>query len=707
MKTMGDLVRSVAAKETNWTPEAPPCLDGIDEIELDFETTGVRWWDGDLPIGAGVSFGGRTQYLPWGHRGGGNLPEATVKEWFRREVRGKHITNLNTRFEIHMAREWGIDLEAQGNTFSDVAHQAALLDDSRVMMSLSAIVNDYLRDEVKVTVVNGLELDPRRMAEYHAGIVAVRAEADVRQVRKLKEVFAPRLREQDLLEVLDIENRLIPVTAEMEKNGARIDLELLHRWMVQVRAEIHAGLMEIAKIMGRKAQAGLFEGVGKQDKPFNPKSPRDMEKLFELLNLKVVRTEKGNASFKGYDLKAIDHPTIQKVFRVSKLIDVESKLLRYAESTDLSTGIIRYALHQLRAQKDEWDEFSGAGTISGRFSSTKIHTNPDEGLNIQQVWKPAKQRGIFGFDGEDDSHDNEIFIIRELHIPLDGYEFLSADAMQIEFRMFADDTQSERLLKVYRDNPLASYHKMIHEEIKRFKADYTYGRCKDLNFANQYGAGLRKKALMIGDITEEQYRVLMSIKDWYDSPWLAETKEINRIYDQAVPEVKPLLDKAAHLASPECGRACLDKDGNMSWKGERAHRLYGDHRGYIRTIKGRRTRFPHGKRIHKALNARIQGGAADIMKLKCIELHEERHNTGFILRWPLHDETDGCVPNREAAMMVNRILNRQSVETVVPILWEVGTGPNWNQQNDLPVAYNGKLYFDGGKKVVSDGQALG
>lgn len=697
MASMLDLLNGVAAAQTHWTPPTPPSLSGIDEIELDFETTGVKWWRGDLPIGVGVARPGLvTDYLPWGHRGGGNLPEANVAEWLRREVRGKKITNLNTRFEIHMAREWGkkwgIDLEAQGNTFSDISQHVALLDDSRSpsRMSQASIVEDYLPDEQKVTVVNGIVLNPRDMASYHAGIVAVRAEGDVRQVQKLKLLLRPMLAEQDLLRVYDLENRLIPVTAEMEKNGTKIDLVLLHRWLKQVRREIQEGLIEVARLIGRKAQANLFEG-GKLEKPFNPDSPKDMELLFTQLNIPIARTESGRPSFTAYVMRSIQSPVVQKVFRVGKLIDVESKLVRYEASVDQNTGILRYALHQLVAQKDPWDEYSGAGTISGRYSSTKIYTGrngeEDEGLNIQQVWKPPQQRKAFGLDEDDDSQDNDIFIIRQLHIPEVG-EHLSADAMQIEYRLFAEDTKSERLLKVYEENPLASYHKMIHAQILRFKSDLSYRRCKDLNFAKQYGAGLRKMALMLGFITEEQYRYLNGAENWYNSPLLAETKEINRVYDLAVPEVKPLLAAAMHLAMPKCNDRCNPLD--------RLHITLGEHRGFIRTLLGRRTRFESGQRIHKALNGRIQGGGADWMKWKLVELHEERAETGFILRWPLHDEVDGDSPDRECAMKVNRILNRQSfpVETRVPILWEVGVGPNWKQLEDLPVAYRGQLYWE-------------
>lgn len=38
----------------NWTPAPLPSLHNDTEVELDFETTGLKWWDGDLPIGAAL-----------------------------------------------------------------------------------------------------------------------------------------------------------------------------------------------------------------------------------------------------------------------------------------------------------------------------------------------------------------------------------------------------------------------------------------------------------------------------------------------------------------------------------------------------------------------------------------------------------------------------------------------------------------------------
>jgi hypothetical protein len=171
---------------SDWKPEEPPSLDGIHEICLNFETNGLKWWEKDRPIACAVYAGDRSWYLPWGHNGG-NLDEATVKRWAERELRGKRITNVNTRFDIHMARVWGVDLEAQGNEVGDVAHYAALLDDHRFKNSLDTLIPDLLGETPMV------RLDEGHMKEYHAGEAAPRARYNVEAVHRLRDVMWPML----------------------------------------------------------------------------------------------------------------------------------------------------------------------------------------------------------------------------------------------------------------------------------------------------------------------------------------------------------------------------------------------------------------------------------------------------------------------------------------------------------------------------------
>jgi DNA polymerase-1 len=597
-----DAIEQERRSMIDWRPETPPCLDGITDIELDCETTGLRWWDGDLPVGIALGLpNGKTYYLPYAHRGGGNLDEAVVKRWANRELRNKRITNLNTRFDIHQLFGWGIDLEEQGCEVSDVGHYAALLDDHRRSFSLESISRDYL-GEGKEDIE-----DPSKISEMHAFEVEQYARRDVELIYKLKKVMWPLLDEQELQQVRQLEDELIFAVCEMERNAAPIDMELLENWEFQSRRELSDLHLQIFHLTGMQIAPG---------------KRTHMAKLFHELHLEPGYTEEGNISFDADVLKKYkDHPVIQLVIEARNLENLRNKYITSYYDDIEGDGLLRYALHQLRTDE--------GGTISGRFSSSKLlrgnKKQKSKGKNIQQVFAVEKQKERFG----------DKFIVRQLFVPEQGKWLIAADAAQIEYRIFASMTGSKKILKRYKDDPTVSYHKMIWELVKPYKADIQYKPVKNLNFAKIYGAGRNKVA------------------DMLELPRHESDKFVN-LYDKMFPEAAALLNQAAHIAKK---------------------------RGYIKTILGRRARFPEGKRLHKALNSAIQGGAADIMKLKLIELAKERKKLGLTMRMTVHDEFVGDVPDIETAYKVSEILNFQSEafasKLKVPILWDLAIGRNW------------------------------
>lgn len=584
------------SRKPNWRPPEPPCLDGIDTVFLDCETNGLNYWKGDRPIGIALAVpDGRKWYLPWGHSGG-NLSEDTVKRWAQRELRNKHVVNLRTQFDIHHLYAWDVDLEAQGCTVADVGHYAALLDDHRRKFNLNDLGLAYL-GEGKVE-----GLDKNRMAEYHAGDVHEYAEQDVHLARGLHYKLLPMLEKEDLIPVLELENRLLFAVCEMERNAAPIDVPLLERWVIQSEQRLLRLQWELANEVGFQC---------------DPDKVDHMERLFRKLGLPILHyTDAGRASFDDEVLKGYSHPAVQKARYIRKLKSLRSKyLIPYFEAVQFD-GRLRYGLHQMRADD--------GGTVTGRFSSSNH--------NIQQVATAGKQRMAFGYGEKDDSHDDELCIVRQLFIPETG-QWLSADAKQIEYRLFAHYSNSPKILAAYAKDPETDFHTIVMQMIQVIKPDINRKRSKDINFANVFGAGANKIALML------------------NLP-RSEADQITKAYHQAFPECAPLLHKASRTASE---------------------------RGYVKTALGRRSRFPDKKRLHKALNSVIQGTAADINKMKLVELHEARKKTGFKMRFTVHDEVDGDSPDQKCTEMVTNILNRQSMPFSVPILWDVSTGKNWKE----------------------------
>src|SRR6188768_119357 len=480
-----------------WKPSEPPCLDGITEVSVNVETTGLKWYAGDRPISitVGTLDGQLKQFLPFGFAGG-NLDEDTVKRWAQRELRGKKITNANTRFDVHMLREWGVDLEEQGCEFSDVMHYAALLDEYRMEFALDVLVKDFLN------VTAPARVDESRMATYHAGDVATRAEFQVDAVAQLRATMWPLLDAESLQKVRAVEDEVIPVVCEMEKNAAHVDRLGLKRMVEQSGEILNRCLWEVARDLG-------FD--------MNPDKNEDWQRLFDHYKIPVTsftapstRFPQGQPSFGDAYLSTVEHPVVQLARRAGKIASLRSKFLLAYDEVVGDDCKLRFALHQLRG-----DEY---GTVRGRFSmSGGGRRQPRFGANLQQVFRVNSQREAFGYAHNDPSHDHEIFLVRSLFIPEQG-TYLSADAQSIEYRLAAHFANSDPLIAAYAQDfqqlverrltdKWVDFHAVVGDVIRPYK-DLSRNIIKNANFCLVYGGGVDTAARTMGLPRDETVQIV-------------------------------------------------------------------------------------------------------------------------------------------------------------------------------------------------------
>jgi len=592
--------REAVASRPDWKPKPLPSLRGIKRIAMDTESNGLRWFSGDKMVSfSGCLPDGTTFFAPIGHAGG-NMDEGAAHRWAERELRDIQIDWFNAPYDVNVFYNWDIDLEAQGCTFSDAGHWAALLNDHRYKSNLDDISQEYLGI--------GKKTDPGRehMAELHAGDVEKYARHDAWLVHGIREKVWPMLDAEDLQRVRQLEDDCIPATAEMMRNGAPINEELLDQWLKQSEREYVQCLWDLRAALGFTV---------------NPKS--DMRLIFDKCGLEYPLEQCpgpdfGKVTFKIQYLNRIEHPIIRIVRRAVRLASLRSKYLIPYKKDLQRNGILRYALHQLRAgNEDEGD----SGTISGRYSSSMFKKTGD-GVNIQQV--SGKKHGH--------SVKEEIdwpYQIRKLFIPEKGL-WCSADADQIEYRVFSHYGQPAAVMDAYAKNPHTNFHKVTQKMIEEY-IEITYERTKDCNFAGLFGAGVPKFSFMIG-VDQKTGR------------------KLHRAYHNAVPEIRMLMNQCMRLA---------------------------DKRGYVKTLMGRRARFPSKEKLYAALNRIVQGSAADENKLKLVALR--RAKTGMKIRFSIHDEVCGDVPDAASAKKVSEVLNTPILKTRVPLLWSVNTGPNWQE----------------------------
>lgn len=615
-------------QEADWRPDQFPDLTGIDTVILNFATTGLNWAKGDRPVGLTVRTldGKLSRFLPFAFQHGGNHDEAAVKRWAQEQLRNKKIVNAKTKFDMHQAREWGVDLEAQGCTFSDIQHTVALLDDHRKRFALDVLADEYLPNLPKVERV-----DESQHSNHHASEVAEREHFTAMLVGELTRLLQPQIDAQELREIHDLEDAVIPVVVEMEKNGAPIDEELLEQYAKECNAKHDELMWEIARECGF---GFTHDATG-------------WTRLIGQLGLTMPD------AFDEAALSQIDHPLVRKGQQASRYASLNSKTFK-AYREQIHNGILRYEINQLRGDD--------GGTVSGRLSIGYIQQVPNH-ANHHEAF------GEGGFEGVDACDGVCPLFPRRLFTGGDGFDYMAADAAQIEYRLGAHYANNAEIIAAYKTDPWLSFHKMTWNRMKAYKPDMLYPHQKSFNFARQYGAKSVKLAVMMKFITAKEGEEIRRNKRW-DDPRLATIHEIEAAYNKMMPEGDILLARAAHLFKPACDDYCNQRD--------QFHRERLPHRGFVKTLRGRRARNPDGYRSYIALNRVLQGTGADIMKKKMVELHRERKHTGFMMRLTAHDELGGDKRLPESLDRVMEILNVQSYpELRVPILWEGKSGKTW------------------------------
>jgi DNA polymerase-1 len=567
-----------------------PNLLSAKRLSFDTETDGVDVWSGSRPVGMSVATeDGYSWYIPWGHDSGFNFDLDIARRWAIDNLSGKDLDAEYTKFDAHMLHAVGIDLEAMGCRLHDVRQHAALIDEQMRDYDLNSLAQKFLGKQ-KVELAH-----KDQIKQMSSESVRWYARYDAQLVTELRIAFAPMIERDEITAVAKLEDDLIFSTVAMERNGAPINVEKLTAWEAQARARYQQLVLKIFGIVGFKVI---------------PSKPTDLARLYRHLHLDFVETETGLPSFTNKSLKEAEHlEPVRLAGEARRVKSVAGKLTKMLKALK-PDGKLRYNINQLRSSYEQGGVF---GTVTGRYSMS------DE--NLEQVFSEEKQIEAIG----------DMFIIRELFVETEpDHEFLSADASQIEFRIFAHYAEDERLIRSYNEDPDADFHSTtsVMCGIRRKPA-------KTINFGRSYGMG---KFKMRGQMAERGFSAEES--DYAYDAWGRE-----------FPKGPALLDKAAKLAKK---------------------------RGYIKTALGRRRRYKPDDTNHytTAWNAVGQGTAADIMKLVTLDTYNHRKDLGVILRFPVHDELCGGLRegNKEK---LREFLDIQRIKLKVPIIWKVKTGESW------------------------------
>ena len=236
--------------------------------------------------------------------------------------------------------------------------------------------------------------------------------------------------------------------------------------------------------------------------------------------------------------------------------------------------------------------------------------------------------------------------IRKAFVPEEGHIFLSADYSQIELRLMAHLSKDKSMIDDFlsgNDIHAATAAKIFGVELEDVTREMR-SRAKTANFGIIYGIssfGLSER-LTIGR---------------------KEAKDLIDGYFNSYPGVKVYMDES------------IKKARDLGF----VTTMFGRKR-YLRDIQSQ-NQVIRGNAERNAINAPIQGSAADIIKIAMIRIHNrmisEKYLSKMILQ--VHDELIFEVENSELEMLKEMVLYEMSnaVKLDVPLKVDWGTGNNW------------------------------
>ena len=584
--------------DVNGLQELAGLMTGLKEFCFDTETTSISSLESEL-VAIAISWkkgGGYLVYFPDDREGIMLLLEILKPLFENASVRK---IGQNIKFDIQVLANYGV--EVKGALFDTMIAHYLLEPDMRHGMDL--LSETYLSyTPVPIEALLGEKgKNQKTMRSVPVEQVLEYAVEDADVTWQLKEIFEPKLIENGLSDLAgNIEMPLIPVLADMERTGVKINEEDLKNIADDLRKDIITLEKEIYDLAGTE---------------FNISSPKQLgDILFIRLRLddkaRMTKTRQFTTNEEILQRLSHKHPVIDKV--------LEYRGLRKLLSTYVD------ALPQLINSKTGriHTSYNQAVASTGRLSSN----NP----NLQNI--PVK-----------DERGREI---RKAFVPEEGKVFLSADYSQIELRLMAHLSRDKGMIDDFlsgSDIHAATAAKIFGVDISEVTREMR-SRAKTANFGIIYGIssfGLSER-LTIGR---------------------KEAKELIDGYFNSYPGVKVYMENSI----------------------KRARDL-----GYVTTMFGRkrfardihsRNQVVRGNAERNAINAPIQGTAADIIKIAMVKIYyrlkKENLKAKMILQ--VHDELIFEVLPEELEKLKDIVITEMSgaASLDVPLKVDWGTGSNW------------------------------
>ena len=582
-------------------------------VAVDTETTGLNEMRADL---VGVSLcvqAGEAAYLPLTHRAGQSDDlfgtDALAEGQMDHDTA---LAMLKPMLEDSTILKIGQNMKYDAKILARVGIQVAPIDDTMLMSYaqngglhnhgmdlLSERYLDHAPISIKTLLGSGKSAITFDRVPIDEASRYAAEDADI--TLRLWHYLKPRLHLNRVTAVYEsLERPLVPVLAEMEMQGIKVDRDVLSR-MSNGFAQKMAGL-----------EAEIHEMAGRS---FNVGSPKQLgEVLFDEMGLPGGKKGKTGAYATGVDVLedlATEHELPGRVLdwrQLSKLKSTYTDALQDHIHPD--TGRVHTS-------------YSIAGASTGRLAST----DP----NLQNI--PIRTE-----EGRK---------IREAFVAETGKTLVALDYSQIELRILAHVADIPTLKQAFADG--IDIHALTASQMFDVPLD-------------QMTSEIRRKAKAIN------FGVIYGISGFGLARNLriprAEAQAFIDTYFTRFPGIRTYMDDTVAFAKEH---------------------------GYVQTLFGRRIHTPEigakgphaGFAKRAAINAPIQGTAADVIRRAMVRMPEAIAHVPAKMLLQVHDELlfevdDSAV--EELIQVAKQVMERASLPVVkldVPLIVEAGSGPNW------------------------------
>lgn len=597
----------------------------VETYDPDLKTRGPGAHRGGYICGLAIGTqGGLRQYYPIAHQNFPNLDKAKVLSWANEQLSrpGQPKIGANIIYDLEYLEAAGVKVQGP---YYDVQVAEPLLDETELSYSLENIarrrIGEGKRDEAMeawLTQAYGKGNVKANIYRAPPQVVGPYAESDVDLPLRIFEEQQLLLENESLWDLFIMESKLIPMLLAMRQRGVQVNVSKAEELRVKLLARQTAAEKEI------KSLSGIAPSIWAAD---------SIAAIFDAVGVPYPRTDKTNApSFRRGWLEQQLHPVAKAIVEARRLDKFRGTFIEGYVLEGHTNGRIHCSFHQLRGDD--------RGAVSGRFASS--HPNlqnipirdPELGLLIRQI-----------FEAEIGS-------------------WWKKDWSQIEFRLAVHYAAlmklsgSNRVVQQYMTDPETDYHKVTSA-----LTGLPRNLAKSINFGIVYGLGIPGLCAQLGVEREEGERILFQ-------------------YHQKLPFVKPLYNKASNQAN-RVGeiKTILGRKRRFNMFQKFGSNQYFNEREFEENVPESERRGWQRAFTHKALNALLQGSAADIMKKAMVEIWES--GVCGVIGAPhltVHDELDGSCeinPKTEEALAEIHNIMENCVKLQIPLIADHSSGASW------------------------------